>query len=55
MKLKLALLRDSGSPVDIVVTADAMATVEDVARSIVETDPFTRRIPDPNTRLTLKV
>ena len=55
MKLKLALLRDTGNPVDILVTADAMATVEDVARSIVETDPFTRRIPEPNTRLTLKV
>ena len=39
MKLKLGLRRQSGSPVDIVVTADATATVGDVARTIAENDP----------------
>jgi S-DNA-T family DNA segregation ATPase FtsK/SpoIIIE len=39
MKLKLGLRRQSGSPVDIVVTADATATVGDVARTVAENDP----------------
>jgi S-DNA-T family DNA segregation ATPase FtsK/SpoIIIE len=40
VKVKLSLRRQSGSMVDIVVTADSTATVEDVARSIAETDPM---------------
>lgn len=55
MKLKLAFSRETGEPVDILVTADSTATVEDVARSIVETDPFTRVAPDPQQKLTLQV
>src|SRR4051812_46398840 len=39
MKVKLSLKRTSGSSVDIVVTADSTATVEDVARSIATNDP----------------
>ena len=39
MKLKLALHRHSGSLVDVVITADATATVGDIARSIAENDP----------------
>ncbi|MBH0082967.1 FtsK/SpoIIIE domain-containing protein [Salinibacterium sp. SWN167] len=40
MKIKLSLRRQSGSLVDIVVTADSTATIEDVARAIAETDPM---------------
>ncbi|WP_173923554.1 FtsK/SpoIIIE domain-containing protein [Agromyces sp. Marseille-P2726] len=39
MKLKLGLRRQAGSPVDIVVTADSTATVEDLARAVAESDP----------------
>lgn len=40
MRIKLALDRASGGPVDIVVTADATATVGDVARCVADTDPM---------------
>ncbi|WP_448005898.1 FtsK/SpoIIIE domain-containing protein [Agromyces bauzanensis] len=39
MRLKLGLRRHSGAAIDIVVTADATATVGDVARSVAENDP----------------
>jgi S-DNA-T family DNA segregation ATPase FtsK/SpoIIIE len=54
MKLKLALQRP-GTPVDIVVTADATATVGDVARSIVDADPLAESRPDAQQPLTLSV
>ncbi|HWU58269.1 MAG TPA: FtsK/SpoIIIE domain-containing protein [Microbacteriaceae bacterium] len=55
MKLKLALQRPGAVPVDIVVTADATATVADVARSIVDADPTLENRPDAHLPLTLKV
>ena len=56
MKLKLGLRRQSGSPVDIVVTADATATVGDVARTIAENDPTRSGLPEVHGRtLTLAV
>jgi S-DNA-T family DNA segregation ATPase FtsK/SpoIIIE len=55
MKLKLALRRENGAVTDIVVTADATATVGDVARTIADTDPFARAVPDAHTALTLQV
>ncbi|WP_022889708.1 FtsK/SpoIIIE domain-containing protein [Agromyces italicus] len=39
MKLKLGLRRQQGAPVDLVITADATATVGDVARAIATNDP----------------
>ena len=36
MKLKLALRREAAPSVDVIVTADATATVEDVARALVD-------------------
>jgi len=50
MKIKLALRRESAPSVDVIVTADATASVEDVARSLV--DPT--RIP-PSVTPTLLV
>ncbi|WP_206477150.1 FtsK/SpoIIIE domain-containing protein [Microbacterium sp. KRD172] len=44
MRLKLTLHRQTGDPVDIVVTTDSTATAGDVARHIAEADP-TRSIP----------
>jgi len=41
MKIKLALRREAAAPVDVIVTADATATVEDVARSLADSS----RIP----------
>ncbi|PJJ73267.1 S-DNA-T family DNA segregation ATPase FtsK/SpoIIIE [Diaminobutyricimonas aerilata] len=55
MKLKLAYRRSSGEPVDIVVTADATATVGDVARAVIEADPFSPGAPDRSVPLTLQV
>ncbi|MET0304527.1 MAG: FtsK/SpoIIIE domain-containing protein, partial [Microbacteriaceae bacterium] len=55
MKVKLAFRRESGDIVDIVVTADAMATVGDVAREIVTADPFSSAVPPRETQLTLAV
>ena len=40
MKVKLALERRDGAPVDIVVTTDSTALVGDVAECIAATDPF---------------
>lgn len=40
MKLKLTLRRPNGPEADIVVTADARATVADVASTFIERDPF---------------
>ncbi|PJI94981.1 FtsK/SpoIIIE domain-containing protein [Luteimicrobium subarcticum] len=39
MRLKLTLVRSSGTSDDVVVTADAATTVADVARTIVRVDP----------------
>ncbi|MEV7633115.1 FtsK/SpoIIIE domain-containing protein [Microbacterium sp. NPDC089318] len=44
MRLKLTLHRQTGDPVDIVVTTDSTATAGDVARHIAEADP-TRSVP----------
>ena len=44
MKLKLTLHRESGDPVDIVITTDSTATTGDVARHVAEADP-TRSTP----------
>nr|WP_221420894.1 FtsK/SpoIIIE domain-containing protein [Conyzicola lurida] len=51
----MALKRENGESTDIVVTADATATVGDVARTIAETDPSTPLVPSPQTALTLQV
>ena len=51
MKVKLTLLRDAGSSVDIIVTADSTATVQDIARSIAETDPLTSHLARPGEHL----
>jgi S-DNA-T family DNA segregation ATPase FtsK/SpoIIIE len=40
LKIKLSLRRNSGQLVDIAVTADSTATIQDIARSIAETDPL---------------
>lgn len=56
MKLKLGLRRQAGSPVDIVVTADSTATVEDLARAIADNDPLSAHLARaPHTSLTLAV
>ena len=56
MKVKLALKRQSGAAVDIVVTADSTATVEDVARAIARNDPGTSPLARGGEhRLTLSV
>lgn len=56
MKLKLGLRRQAGAPVDIAVTADATATVEDIARTIAENDPLSSHLArDPHAALTLAV
>ncbi|MCK5927089.1 MAG: FHA domain-containing protein [Nocardioides sp.] len=39
MRLKLTYEREHGSPVDLVVTSDATATIGDIARAIIERDP----------------
>jgi S-DNA-T family DNA segregation ATPase FtsK/SpoIIIE len=44
MKLKLGLRRHSGSPVDVMVTADSTATVQDIAHAILTNDPQTARL-----------
>ncbi|GAA2898041.1 FtsK/SpoIIIE domain-containing protein [Microbacterium esteraromaticum] len=44
MRLKLTLHRQTGDPVDIVVTTDSTATAGDVARHIAEADPA-RSVP----------
>ncbi len=56
MKVKLTLRRHSGSIVDVVVTADSTATVEDIARTIAETDPYSSSRPlSGRSALTLSV
>ncbi|SEH56302.1 MULTISPECIES: FtsK/SpoIIIE domain-containing protein [unclassified Leifsonia] len=55
MRVKLGLRRAHADDVDIVVTADATATVGDVAWAIVDSDPTLRASPDPADRLTLMV
>jgi DNA segregation ATPase FtsK/SpoIIIE, S-DNA-T family len=55
MRLKLGLRRASGGPVDIVITADATATVADVASAIAENDPATAGLPGVGRSLTLAV
>jgi len=53
MRLKLTLQRDDGTRDDLVVTTDASASIEDVARAIAERDP--RGVdPGPSIRLTLR-
>ena len=44
MKLKLGLRRHSGAPVDIMVTADSTATVQDIARAIIRNDPHSAQL-----------
>ncbi|SEB49506.1 DNA segregation ATPase FtsK/SpoIIIE, S-DNA-T family [Paramicrobacterium humi] len=55
MKLKLTLARSANPSADIVVTADATATVGDVARAIVDSDPLGTGATLPTERLTLAV
>lgn len=55
MRLKLGLRRQSGAGVDVVVTADATATVGDVARAVAETDPAAAHLPAHPGPLTLAV
>ncbi|GAA2044924.1 FtsK/SpoIIIE domain-containing protein [Agromyces tropicus] len=55
MRLKLGLRRQSGPGVDVVVTADATATVGDVARAIADTDPAAAHLPAHPGPLTLAV
>ncbi len=55
MKLRLALRRQQGDPVDLVVTADATATVADIANAITESDPATQFETRPADVLTLRV
>ena len=56
MKLKLGLRRQAGAPVDVVVTADSTATVEDIARAIADNDPLSSQLAHaPHAALTLAV
>ena len=56
MKLKLGLRRQAGAPVDVVVTADSTATVEDIARAIADNDPLSSQLARaPHAALTLAV
>ncbi|WP_430647850.1 FtsK/SpoIIIE domain-containing protein [Agromyces sp. GXS1127] len=55
MRLKLGLRRQSGAGVDVVVTADATATVGDVARAVADTDPASAHLPSHPGPLTLAV
>ena len=55
MRLKLGLRRASGGPVDIVITADATATVGDVAAAIAHNDPAASALPVSTGGLTLAV
>ncbi|HEY0260579.1 MAG TPA: FHA domain-containing protein, partial [Lacisediminihabitans sp.] len=53
MRLKLTLLRPSGVSDDIVVTADAAASISDVAATIARLDPRASSPVDPQRVLTL--
>ncbi len=55
MKLKLALRRTGAPDVDVVVTADATATVADLARALVESDPSGASRAAATSALTLAV
>ena len=55
MRLKLGFRRQSGPAVDVVVTADATATVGDMARSIADADPASAHLPRHGGPLTLAV
>ncbi|MEW1834611.1 FtsK/SpoIIIE domain-containing protein [Microbacterium sp. NPDC079995] len=55
MRLKLTLQRRDARTLDIVVTADTTATVQDVARRIVDTDPAREMLAGPDDVLTLAV
>ena len=54
MRLKLTLLRPSGAADDIVVTADAAASISDVAATIARLDPKSTGAVDPRRILTLR-
>lgn len=55
MRLKLGFRRQGGPSVDVVVTADATATVGDLARSIADADPASAHLPNHEGPLTLAV
>ena len=55
MRLKLTLQRPDAQRTDIVVTSDTTATVQDVARRIVESDPARDFAASPGDVLTLAV
>lgn len=55
MKLKLGLRRRSGAPVDIMVTADSTATVQDIARAITRNDPHAAQLATTDGVVTLAV
>ncbi|WP_405373035.1 MULTISPECIES: FtsK/SpoIIIE domain-containing protein [unclassified Microbacterium] len=55
MRLKLTLQRRESRLTDIVVTSDTTATVHDVARRIVETDPAREILAGPDDVLTMTV
>ena len=55
MRLKLTLQRRDARTTDVVVTADSTATVQDIARRIVETDPQREQSAGPENTLTLAV
>src|SRR6478735_5527207 len=55
MRLKLTLQRPDSRRTDIVVTSDTTATVQDVARRIVESDPERQLAASPRDVLTLAV
>src|SRR5690554_4881267 len=46
MKIKLALARERQTPVDVLITADSTARVEDVARALESRDD-PMRLPNP--------
>ncbi|MGZ0711560.1 FtsK/SpoIIIE domain-containing protein (plasmid) [Coraliomargarita sp. W4R53] len=55
MRLKLTLQRPNSQRTDVVVTSDTTATVHDVARRIVESDPARDFVAGPTDVLTLAV
>jgi S-DNA-T family DNA segregation ATPase FtsK/SpoIIIE len=54
VRIKLTLVRGDGAPADLAVTADATATIADVAATLFAGDPLHRGAPLPP-RLTLRV
>ena len=54
MRIKLTLLRDEGTSTNLAVTADATATVADVANSLFAGDPAHKGASLPP-RLTLRI